>query len=114
MPFDPVNDREQFEAAVTAAIAHIEKVFAKECESPYVPAIVTPARIEKMYGPRYIRLVKVETFGSGRSAYAFISRDTGDILYPKSWAGPAKTARGNIFKPETFGCFGPHGIARLR
>lgn len=103
---------EQNDPALAAAVAYIQQVFVKANEG--APAIVTPARIELMMGSKYIRLVKAETFGAGRSAYAFIDRTNGDILYPKSWAGPAKHARGNILKPETWGCFGPHGVAMLR
>lgn len=53
-------------------------------------------------GKRYIRIVS-ESHGS-RSAFGFIDKTTGDVLYAAGWKGPAKNfARGNVFD-ENYGC----------
>lgn len=56
--------------------------------------------------PKYIRIVQIDAYGpqdESKSVVGFVDRRTGDVLYPKSWAGPVtKTPRGNIF--DRYGC----------
>jgi len=46
------------------------------------------------FNAKYIRIVREH------SALGFINRETGDVLYPKGYAGPTKRVRGNIFSPD--------------
>jgi hypothetical protein len=60
-------------------------------------------------GRRYMRVV------IGTAAHSFVDRETGDVLRPASWAGPAKHARGNIFDADMgMGWMGPYGPASMR
>jgi hypothetical protein len=46
----------------------------------------------------------------------FVDLETGDILYPKGWSGPAKgRPRGNV-KADDYGlsAFGDYGVKTLR
>lgn len=64
-------------------------------------------------GKRYVRILHV-THGQ-RSAYAFIELETGDILKPAGYKGPAKHARGNIFADDHgLSCCGRYSVAYLR
>lgn len=55
-------------------------------------------------GPRYIRVVKVD---SQRSVYCFVDRTTGNILKAGSWKAPAKNGvRASIFDPD-------HGLSKM-
>ena len=64
-------------------------------------------------GSKNIRIVK-ELHG-GRSAWAFVNLNTGDILKPASWKVPAKHARGSVLEDD-YGVskVGPYGPAYLR
>lgn len=72
---------------------------------------------------RYIRIMaenkaSVGPGGSallGQTAWAFIDKDTGDILKPASWGKPAKHARGNIFDEnavDNVTAWGPRHLRR--
>lgn len=75
---------------------------------------VQKTKLEKTDGPKYIRIVAVNTAHGGRSAWAFINKETGDILKPASWKTPAKHARANIYKPDTWKTVSEYGPAYLR
>ena len=47
--------------------------------------------IELSEGRRYYKVVV------NGSAWAFVDKESGDILKPASWNAPAKHARGNVF-----------------
>lgn len=106
-----ITDQLKLDAAVQTFLAHVQQVFNASCTGAYP---VTPAKVEATVGKKYIKFIKQETFGCGRSAYAFINRENGDILLPKSWAAPAKGARGNVYQEATYGCAGPFGVSYLR
>lgn len=59
-------------------------------------------------------MVKNQLTGVSQSVYCFVDIASGDILKAASLNAPAKHARGNVHKPETFNCAGPYGIAYLR
>lgn len=48
-------------------------------------------------GRKYLRVVQCPTGTDNRSAFAFIHIETGQVLAPKSWKGPSRSYRGNIF-----------------
>lgn len=51
-------------------------------------------------GRKYLRVVQAPdgtTHHYHRSAFAFIRAGDGEVLAPKSWKGPSKTSRGNVF-----------------
>jgi hypothetical protein len=68
-------------------------------------------KIELMKGRSYIRVVRCD---SQRSAYAFLDMQSGKILKPDGWKGPAKHARGSIWADD-FGmsCCTPYSVAYL-
>jgi len=47
------------------------------------------------YNPSYVRIIRTETFGSGRSVHCFIDYD-GNILKAAGWKAPAKGIRGTL------------------
>jgi hypothetical protein len=71
-----------------------------------VPTLVT------MQGKKFVRIVRQEVVS--RSAWAFVDISNGDILKAASWATPAKHARANIYKPETWVNVSSYGPAYLR
>ncbi len=61
---------------------------------------------------RYTRIWMVNRDTGGRSIYAFIDQQTGDIYKPDSYKKPAPKVRGNIFAPDNgFGCLGWSGAS---
>jgi hypothetical protein len=70
------------------------------------PSQVKPKFEATPDGQKYRRVIRNDGHG-GRSAYAFIDLQNGDVLKPDSYARPAKHARGNIFSGELgVGVFG--------
>jgi hypothetical protein len=61
-------------------------------------------------GRKYTKLISVDTLGS-RSVWCFVDQTNGDILKAATWSAPAKHARGNISRPESYQNYewtGPH------
>lgn len=100
-----------FDSALCAFVVHAQAVMADNA-AKHSPNLKAPIIEACPPGPRYIRLARVD--GPSRSAYCFIDRQNGDVLFPKSWKAPAKHARGNIFRSDTYTCVGPYGVASLR
>jgi len=75
---------------------------------------VQKTKLEKTDGPKYVRIVAVNQSHNGRSAWAFVNKENGDILKPASWKTPAKHARGNIYKKESWSSVGMYGPAYLK
>lgn len=69
-------------------------------------------------GRRYIRIFTVPTLdgqeGRGKSVFAFVDKETGDILKPASWRKPAKHARGNVLDMSSWKKMGPYSVPSLR
>lgn len=65
-------------------------------------------------GRKFIRIWGERLGTDNRSAWAFIDRETGDVLKPATWRAPAKHARGNVYDgiedTNAYGCgkYGPH------
>lgn len=70
----------------------IEDYYEEQLQSIPRENYPTLCRID---GKRYIKIVHIVE--GSRSAWAFIDKETGDVLKPASWRAPAKHARGNIF-----------------
>lgn len=74
-----------------------------------------PSMLEMSDGRRYIRVDTVRSGGTGqRSVWAFIDKQTGDVLKPQGYRKPAKHPRGNIL--DEYGgleMLTPHGPAYL-
>ena len=51
-------------------------------------------------GNRYIKIVRTDANGNGKSVFCFIDKSNGDVLKAAGWKAPAKHARGNIFNPD--------------
>lgn len=60
-------------------------------------------------GVKYVRVVRKETFGAGRSVYCFVEKSTGDILKAASWKAPALGVRGNIYADNPIAGVTPYG-----
>jgi hypothetical protein len=76
---------------------------------------LTASQLEMSDGRRYIRIDIVRDAGQGsRSVYAFIDKQTGDVLRAASYKGPAKHARGNLFDAmQGTEMLTPYGIGYL-
>lgn len=113
---------ETFDTALAAFVKHAQSVVDANTEAmaARAPNVVygdlNARKVEVTEGGRaYVRVVISDVNGSSRSVYCFVGRATGDIYFPKSWKAPSlKTPRGNIYRPETFTCATPYGIAYLR
>jgi hypothetical protein len=77
------------ESFVKQVQAMINAQYAREYER------ITPPTMTVEYGKRYAKVIRNETFGSGRSVYCFIDAD-GSILKSASWKAPAKGVRGSV------------------
>lgn len=77
---------------------------------------LTPSMLEMSDGRRYIRIDSIVDGGNGqRSVWAFIDKQSGDILKPAGYKTPAKHARGNLFDSEGgLGSLTPYGPAYLK
>lgn len=74
-------------------------------------------KLEKSEGPKYIRIVyAISSEGKvfSKSAWAFVDKVTGDIFKPAGWKAPAKTARANVFRPDSWASVTEYGPAYLR
>ena len=60
---------------------------------------VPPETLEVSYGKKYAKVIN-NYMGQQRSVSAFIDLETGDVLKPASWSGPAPHARGNVFSED--------------
>lgn len=79
-----------------------EKINAHYTE--HLTNLTPPILTASTRGKKYVRIVKTETFTSGRSVYCFIAKSDGAILKAASWKAPAKHARGCIYNSDpTFG-----------
>jgi len=65
-------------------------------------------------GRRFWKIVRQESTG-GKSVYAFIDHQSGDVLKAAGWNAPAKHARSNVFDNDYgLSAAGPYGMAYLR
>lgn len=80
----------EFTLALEAWLTAVNKMRA---EADFEPVEAMPG------GKRYIRIAEMRD-GRPSSAYAFIDTTNGDVLKPAGWKGPAKHARGNIYRRE--------------
>lgn len=71
-----------------------------------------PPLVELEAGPKWIRIV-VSQPGT-RSAYGFISQETGLLYKAAGWKAPAKGVRGNIRGRSPYRACGPYGMASAR
>lgn len=58
-------------------------------------------------GKKFVRVIRNDGYGTGRSVHCFVDTTTGDVLKAASWHAPAKHARGNIFDES-------NGLARMK
>lgn len=74
-----------------------------------------PSVLEMSDGRRYIRVDTITDNGRGqRSGWAFIDKQTGDVLKPSTYRNPAKHARGNLLDEyRGVEMLTPHGPAYL-
>jgi len=81
----------------------------------YLEKIASADKITYSYafGKRWVKVVRHS--GVQYSVYAFIDPENGNIYKPASWQTPAKTARANLFDPESWktGC-GRYSMAYLK
>lgn len=104
-----MHDLTAFEPFRASLQAHV--VSLSEACGPGGPVL---PRIEMTDGKRYVRLVRVMPYGTQRSAYGFIDKTNGNILFAAGWKGPAKHARGNVFKGIPLACCGQYAVRALR
>lgn len=90
-----------FDAALTAFVAKLDGIHQayNDTKRDLFPEGYYD-KIELEAGSKFIRVVH-GTKGS-HSVYCFVEKATGNILKAAGWKAPAKGARGNIYKPETY------------
>ena len=93
------NALSNFLAALDGANAKVNATMTN-CPNYYKPVTVEA-------GSKYLRIV--QTSGGSRSVACFVEKATGNILKAAGWKAPAKGARANIFKPESFAKCDSHG-----
>lgn len=102
-----------FEAALTLFLVKVQGMVDTYFAANFPNS--KPPRIEACEGGvKYVRIVQVETVGSGCSAWAFVERATGNVLKPDGFKRPAKHSRGNIYNENPLAGMGPHGPGYLR
>ena len=90
-------NRERFDRAMEAYLDQIRGVYRRWYKANgYGPHMTLP-EFKYSEGTVNAKVICTETFGSGCSVHSFVRLDTGDILKPAGWRGPAKGVRGNIF-----------------
>lgn len=72
---------------------------------------LTPPTVTVMNGIKNVRIVNVGEHQ--RTAYAFIEKETGNILKPAGWNAPAKHPRGNIYHENMLDGCNPYGVRYL-
>ena len=68
-------------------------------------------------GKRYARIVQNDALpGSSRSVHSFVDRDSGDVLFPAGWKGPARHPRGSIWSGDNGAdaLYGNGSVKKLR
>lgn len=114
----PAPDSSEFKAALKGFMAFAQSV-VDENQKQY-PNATSHKQLTAEAGKRYIRIVRNDIANDtgktfSRSVHCFIDTTNGDVLKAASWKVPAKHARGNIFKPESYkGAVGPHGGTYMR
>lgn len=107
--------RDDFEDKLNSWIAGCQKIVNDHFAKHYVD--LTPNILSVMPGKKYVRIVSAHEDGiMGRSAWAFVDKETGDVLKAASWVQPAKNrARGNIFASDNgLTGMGPYGPPYLK
>ena len=78
-------------------------------------SMLDPTVLSLDVGRKYIRVVSARGNGGGRSVYAFINKENGDVLMPAGWKAPAKHARGNVFDSDNgVNCCGTYGVKYIK
>ena len=106
---------EDFESTLKEFVDHCQKIINDHFKKDYpnysgdIPVLGT------LVGKKYVRIIKKNhPTDEGGSAWAFIDKETGDVLKPASWAAPAKHARANIFKKDSWVNIDSYGPAYMR
>lgn len=104
----PLASAVSFEVALASFLVKLAALI-NEGRSPLLQSTLTVSP----GGTKFVRVLKSEgTFGG--SAYCFVERETGNILKPAGFKGPAKGTRGNIYNENQIQGCGPYGVAHLR
>lgn len=113
--------QQSFDAALADMLAEVKRVCdVNDRRFPNLPQGMTIVHADK--GPVYVRISTRAPHG-GSSAYGFVRKSDGAILYAAGWkkpfiakAGPDSpaTVRGNIYNSDTWGCLGPYGVRTIR
>ena len=106
-----------FEDALNAFVTDSQKKIDTEMQDLYkeVPDHARKRLILKA-GRKYIKIICVvgSTTKTDGYVWAFIDKETGLVYKPASWAAPAKHARADIFKSESWATVDAYGPAYLR
>ena len=90
-----------FETALAAFCKTAEAAFAAQYARDYPNSPhMKPPTVATMDGKRYVRVVRVESTGVGRSSIAFIDKTNGDVLKSAGWKAPAKGVRGSVYQND--------------
>ena len=103
---------ENFDAILDAWIADAQK----NIDAHYARNLpnLTPTKLTKDEGgKRFVRIVKNDGEGTGRSVFCFVEKATGDVYKAASWKAPAKHARGYIFAPNPIAGVNEYGANYL-
>ena len=100
---------EQMQEWAQGLQARIQERFARE-----YPEIAEQFRetIKLERDPKYTRIVLADVLS--RSAYGFISNETGNLYQSAGWKSPAKGVRGTMLGSDPFAGCCAHGMAYAR
>ena len=112
-----MNQTKTFDQALGEFIAAIQKRDDARAQKDF-PNLCVNGQMSKFYadqnGRKYIRIVREQTKGEGRSVHCFVDVSNGDILKADGWKKPAKHARGNIYSDNPMDAMDDHGAKYLR
>jgi hypothetical protein len=107
------EDSKDFSKALDVFIKGAQKMIDDNYKKNYPN--LKPDILSVKPGKKYIKIIQKGQSAQHESVWAFIDKETGDILKAASWKTPAKHARGNIFdKNNGLGFVTAYGPAYLR
>jgi len=96
-------EAESFDQAL-ARFVQVNNDAIKAYFAAHYPRLTPPELVVDPNGQKYIRIVQEDRGGgTGRSAWCFVERATGNVLKCDGWKRPAKQPRGSIYSKDYAG-----------
>ena len=92
----PAKGTPEFQVALNAFLLATQARINAQFAASY-PNLTAPRLTVDLGGSKYFRIVRNETYGTGRSVHCFVRIADGAVLKAAGWKTPAKHARGSIY-----------------